>query len=395
LLIRLQVQNADGFLHVIELDAPSEQDAVRKAVALGVRVISLEVANRAVTDPGRGARFPLVLFSQELLSLLEAGLNLTEAMVTLTHKERRPAAQAVLSGVLTRLQHGENFSDALGRYSEHFPEVYVATIRAAERTGNLADVLARYIAYQLQFDAIRKKLISAAIYPAMLLVIGGFITLFLLGYVVPRFSAVYDTTGHNVSFFSGLLLSFGKYIHAHWKIALAALMMSITLSAFFVLHPVSRRRLIEFFLSLPVLAAKTSEFRLARFYRAASLLLQAGIPLPRAMAMVSGLLTDAQQQRLALARQQLEEGKSLSEVLVAHQLAGAIDESLIKVGERAGRLADMLERCARFYDEDFARWVDWASRLLEPLMMILIGLVIGGVVVLLYIPILDLAGSLQ
>ncbi|WP_035058724.1 type II secretion system F family protein [Andreprevotia chitinilytica] len=395
MLMRLQVLAADGSKQTITLDVQSEHEAVRKAVSLGVQVVSLEQAVTAATESGSKARFPLLLFSQELLSLLEAGLNLAEAMVTLTNKERRPAARTVLTGVLTRLQHGENFSDVLGRYPEHFPEVYVATIRAAERTGNLADVLARYIAYQLQFDAIRKKLIASAIYPAMLMVVGGFITLFLLGYVVPRFSAVYDTAGRNVSFFSGLLLGLGKYIHAHWMVALTVLIVTIVGAVAVIAHPVSRQKLIDLLLSLPILAAKTAEFRLARFYRASSLLLQAGIPLPKALGMVSGLLTEGQQRRLALAKQQVEEGRSLSDVLVAHQLAGPIDESLIKVGERAGRLAEMLERCARFYDEDFGRWIDWASRLLEPIMMMLIGLIIGGVVVLLYIPILDLAGSLQ
>ena len=113
------------------------------------------------------------------------------------------------------------------------------------------------------------------------------------------------------------------------------------------------------------------------------------------MGMVDGLLGAAQRARLVRARRLVEQGQSLSTALLAEQLAGPIAESLIKVGERSGQLADMLERTARFQDDDLARWLDWASRALEPLLMLLLGLLIGGVVVLLYLPIFELAGSLQ
>ena len=147
-------------------------------------------------------------------------------------------------------------------------------------------------------------------------------------------------------------------------------------------------------LRLPWLDAKAQEFRLARFYRAVSLLLASGIALTRAMGMVTGLLSRAQQPALQAARLAVEQGRSLSDALLAQGLASPVADSLIRVGERSGQLADMLERTARFHDEDFARWIDWASRLLEPVLMALIGLVIGAIVVLMYIPIFELAGSL-
>jgi len=148
-------------------------------------------------------------------------------------------------------------------------------------------------------------------------------------------------------------------------------------------------------LRLPWLSTKANEFRLARFYRAVSLLLAAGIALPRAMGMVTGLLGPAQQDQLARCRLAVEHGHSLSAALLESGLASPVAESLIKVGERSGQMAEMLERTARFSDEEFSRWVDWASRLLEPVLMLVIGGVIGTVVVLMYMPIFDLAGSLS
>lgn len=385
---------ADGAVRWVEHANLAEADAVRAVVAQGGKVLAVERILLAESAPAR-ARFGLLLFSQELLALLDAGLNLTEALATLYAKERQPLARDVLARMLQSLQEGRNFSDVLAAMPQHFPEVYSATVRAAERTGDLPQALARYIAYQLQFEAIRKKLVSAAIYPVMLLTVGGFVSLFLLGYVVPRFSAVYESAGREIPWMSAMLLGFGKAIYSHWQIALVGLVAVGAMVFWAVSRPAGRAALLQAVLRLPWLADKAREFRLARFYRAVSLLLASGIALPRAIGMVTGLLGPAEQARLAQARQAIEQGQSLSTALLAAQLASPVAESLIKVGERSGQMAEMLERTARFQDEDFARWVDWASKLIEPILMTVMGVVIGAIVVLMYMPIFDLAGSLQ
>lgn len=395
--LRLKVQGADGRAQVLDFIDTSEADAIRKAASRSLRVVAIESPTDVAAAAGFGtnARFPLVLFNQELLALLDAGLNLTEALSTLHAKERQVAVRAVLADVLQALREGRNFSDVLAAAPQHFSDVYVATVRASERTGDLPQALARYIAYQLQFESIRKKLVSAAIYPVMLLAVGGLVTLFLLGYVVPRFSVVYESSGREMPWLSAALLTFGKLIYNHWQIALIGLLTAFALLAWGVSRERGRAWLLTQVLRLPWLASKASEFRLARFYRAVSLLLASGIALPRAIGMVTGLLGAHQQARLAQCRLAVEQGQSLSVALINAGLASPVAESLIKVGERSGQMAEMLERTARFADEDFARWVDWASRLLEPILMTVIGLVIGTVVVLMYIPIFELAGSLQ
>jgi general secretion pathway protein F len=394
--VRLRVRGGDGDERVVEFPVSDTAEAVQRAASRGLQVLAIETpvaATAALAD--RQAKFPLMLFSQELLALLEAGLNLTEALATLLAKERQAAARKVLREVVDALGEGRNFSDVLAERPAHFPEVYVATVRAAERSGDLGRALARYIAYQLQFEVIRKKLISVAIYPLMLLSVGAFVTLFLLGFVVPRFSVAYQSADREMPWLSKVLLVVGQSIYGHWQIVLPGLVLILVLLAWAVSRPAGRRFLVDQFLRLPWLAEKSAEFRLARFYRAVSLLLASGIALPRAMAMVSGLLGPAQRLGLDRARIAVDEGKSLSTALVAAGLANVVTESLIKVGERSGQLAEMLERSARFQDDDFARWVDWASKLLEPVLMAVIGIVIGAVVVLMYLPIFDLAGSLQ
>lgn len=393
---QLTVRAQDGKTKRIQVSASSDVEAVRRAAGTGCQVLAVESLSEVEpVPPSRSTSFPLLLFSQELLALLDAGLNLTEALTTLCAKERSESVAVVLRTMLKSLQHGRSLSDALAQSPDAFPDIYVAAVRASEQTGDLPQTLARYVAYQIQVEAIRKKLVSAAIYPVMLLMVGGFVTLFLLGYVVPRFSAVYESSGKDMPWMSLLLLQFGRLIHSHWLAVGAAVSGLFAMSVWAAAKPAGRAWLLARFVSLPWVAERAREFRLARFYRAVGMLLASGIPLPRALVMVADLLSPLQRQGLARARAAIEQGQKLSDALVVNHLATPVAESLIKVGERTGQMADMLERIARFQDEAFSRWVDWASKLLEPILMTIMGLVIGLVVVLMYMPIFDLAGSLQ
>lgn len=392
--LQVQAAAAAGARQRIAIDAATEADAIRIAARKGWRVLAID-PRPAAAQPRRKTAFPLMQFSQELLALLEAGLNLTEAIATLHGKEPQAATRATIGAILLTLQQGKSLSETLGEFPAIFPDIYVATVHAAERSGNLPEALGRFVAYQLQFEAIRKKLVSAAIYPAMLLVVGALVTLFLMGYVVPRFSVVYETSGRDIPWASQMMLGLGQVLAAHPWAFLAALGAALGALASALARAPVRQRLLLAVLRLPILAGRAAEFRLARFYRALSLLLHAGIPLSKGLAMVTAMLLPSQQDQLAAARRSVQEGLAFSLALETHGLATPVARSLLKVGENTGRLGDMLERSARFHDDEFARWVDWASRLLEPLLMTFIGVVIGGVVVLMYMPIFELAGSLS
>lgn len=210
-----------------------------------------------------------------------------------------------------------------------------------------------------------------------------------------HFSPVLVATVRDLPWLSAAMLQAGQFINAHELFMGGLLLAVIGLSVWAVRREQGRAWLLGQVLRIPWLAERVQQFRLARFYRGVSLLLDSGIPLARALPMVGGLLGADQQENLARARRDIETGKSLSVALAANGLITPVAESLIRVGERAGNLADMLERTARFHDEEFSRFVDTASKLLEPLLMTLIGLVVGTVVVLMYIPIFELAGSLQ
>lgn len=393
--LRIMLRAPDG--HRLERFCAAEQVSTltQQAAAQGLQVVEIQSSQVPVAFLPADRKFPLLLFSQQLLALLDSGLTLTEAMRTLLAKENNRSAVHIIRRLDMALAEGLNFSTALAQQPSIFPEIYVATVHAAERTGGLSDALSRYIAYQKQFEEIRKKLISAAIYPAMLLLVGGFVTLFLLGYVVPKFSAVYESAGRQLPWMSEMLLRFGMWIR-HYGLAAGASMLLLLIGVTMIgRSPWGRSRLLSALTGLPWLAKQLQTFRLARFYRGLGLLLTSGVALPQAMSMVAGLLGRINDTAIQGARDLVLSGSGLSHSLTANGLSTPVADSLIKVGERSGQLASMLERTAQFHDDEFALWVDWASRLLEPLLMVGIGLIIGAVVVLLYVPIFELAGSLQ
>jgi general secretion pathway protein F len=379
---------------VLAYNAADTNDALQIAESQGYRVISSR-AKLAWRKPRRRYRFPLGLFSQELLALLEAGLTLHDVIETLAEKEQHPQARKVYSELIRLLREGQPLSHAMERFPSEFPALYVATVRASEKTGDLKEALSRYLAYQAQLDAVRKKVVSAAIYPTLLMIVGGLVIVFLLAYVVPKFSHVYEGLGDNLPFMSQMLLSWGKLFQANaiW-IVLAGVAVIATLS--YVLTrkdtlPWVSRKLWK----IPAVGERMRIYQLARFYRTLGMLLRGGIPLVTALDMVSGLLQSSLRVNLHQSRQAIREGLPISESLSKHGLTTEVAIRMLRVGERSGNLGEMMERIASFYDEDMARWVEWFTRLFEPLLMIFIGLVIGIIVLLMYLPIFELAGAIQ
>jgi general secretion pathway protein F len=343
----------------------------------------------------RRRRFPLQLFSQEMRVMLEAGLTLPEAMQALVEKESRDDLRHVLQRVADALLEGASFSAALTRQPEAFPALYVATIRASEKSGDLAEALARYVRYQQQIDAIRGKVVAASVYPALLLAVGALVAAFLLAYVVPRFSAVYDDLGRQLPWITELMLGFGRLLNDNALIAALAAAATAAALLYGLAQPRVRAALLRQLWRVPRFGERLRVYDLARLYRTLSMLLRSGMPIVAAMRSASGLLRPEPRARLALALADIEQGRSISHAMAEHGLTTPVALRMLRVGERSGRMSELMERIAAYLEDDLARWVDWFMRLFEPVLMLAIGAVIGAVVLLMYMPILELAGALQ
>ncbi|MDE3011251.1 MAG: type II secretion system F family protein [Pseudomonadota bacterium] len=386
---------ATGKLVILALDATDEPDARRQAAAQGYTVLGVQQERAPGGLSFGGKRFPLVLFSQELLALLEAGLSLVEALEALLEKEGRSDTKRILGGIVEQLYEGRPLSLALQKFPREFPELYIATVRASERTGDLPQALLRFVEYQQQMEAVRKKIVSASIYPVMLLLVGGLVVLFLLGYVVPRFSLIYADLGSNLPFMSRVLMRWGQLLAANGLSILVAVVASIAGLTWLFTRESTRSWLLARLWSIPSLGERVRVYQLARFYRTLGMLLQGGTPIVNALTMSADLLQQGLRARLEAASARIKEGIAMSTAMEECGLTTPVAQRMLVVGERTGRMGEMTDRVAAFYDEEIARFVDWFTRLFEPLLMAFIGVVIGGIVVLMYFPIFELAGSIQ
>jgi general secretion pathway protein F len=392
----LKAIGPSGAVEALDFQAPDEVTAVRQVEGRGYTVLSVR-AKGSFGLPWRrgGERFPVALFSQELRVLLNAGLPLPEAIDTLAQKEKRGDWRSIIERLNEVLREGQTFSSALEEFPQIFSPLYVATVRSSEKTSDLAPALGRYVAYAAQVEAIKKRVVNASIYPMLLITVGGIVSLFLLLYVVPRFGRIYEERGSALPLFSRLLLTWGGAVDRHAPVVLSVFGGLILLGIYASRLANVRTAIGDALWRLPALGERLRMYQLARFYRTIGMLLRGGTPLVSALDMGGELLHPLLRERLARASRAIREGRGVAQSMEANGLTTQVALRMLNVGEKSGNMGEMLEQIAAFHDEEMARWVDWFTRLFEPILMAIIGLVIGAIVILMYMPIFELAGNLQ
>ncbi len=394
---RVKAMRGMSEVAVFPVEAVDEADARVHVQRQGYAVISVgqdRSLGLSFSSPRR-ARFPIIRFTQELTALLKAGLTLVETIEILHRKESQAAHREILGALLKRLRQGGRFSQALEAFPLVFPPLYTATVRASERTGTIRDALMRYVDYQSQIEQVRSKIVSASIYPVLLLLVGGLVALFLLGYVVPRFSRVYSDLGDQLPLLSQWLMLWGQSIDQHGDWVVGFLFVFAAAVMYVVMQPEARAWALGLFWRIPLLKPQRRTYELAQFYRTMGMLLRSGLPVLTALDMAKTLLSVEMQANLQRAASQVRAGGAFAEAMRAHGLTTVVAHSMMMVAERSGNLAEMLDVVADLHDDELARWVDWFTRLFEPILMTVIGVVIGLIVVFMYMPIFELAEVVQ
>jgi general secretion pathway protein F len=398
-MAKFQIRGLDslGRLQSSRVTAGTSLDAEQAARLAGLSVLAVTPAG--FRGPSLRARhgLDLALFAQELIALLGAGLSLIETLETLLERQQEPAARdaTLIDELVRRMQEGQAFSKALAAFPETFPALFVASIAASEHTGEIVPALRRWLRYHQQLGAIRQKMVSASIYPALLCVVGMAVALFLLCFLVPRFSHVYEGMENRLPLASRWLMRGGAMASEHWAAGTAASMLLMVSAVSLARRPAVRRWLGAVLERNRWIGYRVGLMQLSRFYRAVGMLLDGGLPVTRALEMARGLLPLSRQPAASAALIDVMQGRSLSESLRMAALTTPVALRLLRAGERNGQVARMLEQAATFHDHEMAHWIDRFTRLFEPMLMLAIGLAIGGLVVLLYLPIFELAGTLQ
>jgi general secretion pathway protein F len=391
-LAQYRVKTLNATLAVEEqvLEAADDAEVQRVVLASGARLISA-TAQRQGLRRDRGARaFRLPIFNQQLSSLLDAGQPVVDALEILGHNDVRGAHRRIYDTLLQGLRNGKQLSEAMLALPSVFPALYVAMIRSSETTGTVRTSVRRYMQYQKQVDEIRSKLVSAAVYPAVLLSVGFLVVLFLMLYVVPRFSAVFDDVSSSKQVSSGFVQVWGGFVRHHTVLAWSGTAALLAGLAATVLHPGLRTLAFRRLLAVPWIGERVHVLQFGRLYRTLSMLLRSGLTVMQALRMAADALPMHLQKAMTQVSEQVAQGHPISSATARAGLGTEVAHRLLLAGESSGNLDEMMEKIADFYDQETATWIDTAGRLIEPALMIGIGLIIGAVVLMLYMPIFDL-----
>ena len=378
--------------------AENEARLRRELEEKGLYVLSLRrhgvLPGRTISGPTRrrvGSQEFLV-FNQELATLLKAGMPLVQSLDILRQRVQNPTFKAVLDGVYEKVKAGTSLSDAFAEHGDLFPPVYSASLMAGERSGNLDSVLRRYVSYEKVIGTVRRRTISALIYPAilttMMVVLIGIIVL----KVVPSFADFYSEFDRELPLSTQIIVAVSNAIVANFWLILLAVAGGVAGVLLWARQPTQRVRLHKFFLDLPWAGETIRKFSTAQLARTLSTLLGGGIPLVNAIEIsVRAMSNRFLAAELEIVRHRVQEGQTFSGSLLARNTFPDVAVKMVEVGEQTGALQEMLNSLADFYDEEIETEVGRFVTLVEPILLVLMGIVIAVVVLALYLPLFELS----
>jgi general secretion pathway protein F len=388
---------ASGAIAERIVDGEDTATVTRMVEQQGYTVLSVAAQGRRTRTRGvSGIRgFNLVLFCDELRTLLSSGMSLVEAIDTLCTKDNDDAKRTVLLEIRQLLLEGKPLSSALELNRIGFPPLLIASIRASERTSRLDEALEEYVAYEKVGQELGRKVVSAAIYPSLVVGFGMLVCLFMISYVVPRFAKVYDDFSQKLSFSTVILMKVGQVSSDYLGLILAGLAGLVALAVIghrngklkiFLLRALGRFKFVQHYLRL---------YQLARIYQTMSMLLKGGYTLSDAIPLAQNLAFEKKlQDQILRARGVIQEGKRLSTAFAENGLTDTVTERLLQVGERSGNLARIMDIIAQTYRQEFTVFIDRATRVAEPILLMAVGIMIGAIIILMYMPVFDLAGGI-
>ena len=386
-----------GAVEQARLEATGETELRAQLIASGATVLSVTALPKDAPSASGNARavgFDVGWWCRELRTLLLAGMTAVEAIETLAAGRHDPVRERVHASLLKSLREGQALSRAMANAGV-FPEVLVASVMASERTSTLPSALEDYLRYDGMLRKLRQQLVSAAIYPAVVVSLGAAICLFLLLFVVPRFSRMYADLHGPVSGATRIVLWVSETVQHRWPLLVAGAAALVMLVLALWRSGALMRGAAALVEAVPPLERQWREFRLAKLYQAMTLMIKGGYAFDEALQVCAGL--DAgpfMARRLQDVRTDISRGRSASAALASAGLTEVVTERLLAVGERTGSFATVLQVIADRHSQTFTTFVERATRIVEPLLLLVVALAVGAIVVMMYMPIFDIAGGL-
>ncbi len=362
--------------------------AVRRAGSLGF-------GNVAVPRRHKVSTREFLVFNQELATLLKAGMPLVQSLDILRRRVNQPLFKTVLDDVYERVRGGSALSEAFESHGKLFPGVYTASLMAGEKSGNLEQVIRRYVSYVKVVTSVRRKTISALVYPAILLLLSMVVVTIIVLKVVPAFAAFYAMEQHELPLSTRALVAVSEFALGYFGLLVLAIVSLIAAGWLWLTRPGNRLRVHRWSLQVPMLGPVARKFATSQAARTLATLLGGGIPLVNALEVSSRSIQNQYLAReLHAAGQQVREGRALAAAMTTSGAFPDVAIKMIEVGEATGALQEMLNSLADFYDEEIETNLGRFVTVVEPTLLVVMGIVIAALLLSLYMPLFQLSSAL-
>lgn len=334
----------------------------------------------------------IAIFSRQLATMMSAGVPLVQAFEITANGHENPAMQKMLLDIKNDIEGGNSLVNALRNHPSHFDALFCNLIAAGEKSGTLETLLDKIALYKEKTEAIKARVKKALFYPTAVVIIAILVCVILLIYVVPQFQEIFSSFGADLPMFTHLVIDLSEFIQAYWWIVFSVVIISsFTLremkKRFFNIHKQCDRLALK----LPIIGTILKKSAIARFSRTLSTMFAAGVPLVEAMNSVAGATGNILFHEAILnIREEVATGTQLHQSMRSHELFPNMVVQMISIGEQSGSLDSMLAKIADFYEDDVDNLVNGLSSLLEPLIMSVLGVLVGGLVIAMYLPIFQM-----
>ena len=375
------------------VEAATEQAAVAALLNRNLLVVSIEerMSKKGRTKGGKVSLNEMVVFTRQLATMIDAGIAIVQSLQALAEQATSKVMRDVIRDICSRVESGESFSESLQKHPKTFTKLYYSMVSAGEKGGLLAEILARLATYLESTARLRRKVKSAMMYPLVVSTVAIGITIFLLVKVVPVFKDVYSSFGAKLPAPTQILINLSDFVAHYLLFVLIAMGAGVYAWMYFIKTKTGRDFWDRNRIRLPVFGPIAHKICLVRFTRTLASLIRSGVPILEVLQIVSQTVGNTVMERaIKSSAGDIERGEGIANALSKHPIFPAMIVRMVSAGEQTGNIDNMLERVANFLDEEVEAMLSGLMSLLEPILIVFLGLLIGSMVVCMYLPIFNL-----
>jgi type IV pilus assembly protein PilC len=378
-------------------EALNEDNAVTSLMGRGLMVLSLQqkaTSSRVRNKIWKVKETDLVLFTRQLATMIEAGISLVQALTALYEQcdpKRQRGMRHVISDVISSVQSGETFNESIAKHPRVFSRLYVSMVKAGETGGLLAEILDRLAGFLEASARLRKKVKSAMTYPVIVICIAFSITTFLIVKVVPIFGEIFKDFGAKLPAPTQFLIDVSDFIRAQWYFLILGIGGAIFGLRAFLRSKRGKQLADRWKLKLPIFGPLLTKIAMSRFSRTFAQLIRSGVPILEVLDIVGGTAGNhVIEESIKSVSTDVEQGDNLSVAMSKKPIFPPMLLRMVAAGESTGKIDTMLEKMADFWDEEIEAMLDALTSLIEPLLIVFLGVIVGGIVIAMFLPIFKL-----